>query len=158
VTFTGTTTDPRALPVVTTEPGQATTDQWWEWEAFTKNGKLAVSYYDRQYGSDETTGFMDVSLSGSGDTLNFVVNRATSSSMPPPSQFPDQQGNGLFFGDYTGLTAVDNAYPLWMDTRSPDLFVCPNTSPPAVCTGMDSSGNTLNDQDIYTAAMSVPSK
>jgi hypothetical protein len=150
-TFTGTAADPRTEPVVTTDPGQATTDQWWQWEAFTKNGKLAVSYYDRQYGSDETSGFSDVSLSGSTDLVNFIVNRVTSSSMPPPTQF-----GGTFFGDYTGLTAIDNAYPLWMDTRSPELFVCPNTTPPAVCTGDASNASVANDQDIYTAALAVP--
>ena len=55
-TFTGTTTDPRQLPSANTESGQATTDQFWQWISFTKNGKLATSYYDRQYGDDETTG------------------------------------------------------------------------------------------------------
>ena len=157
LTFTGTATDPRTEAVVTTDAGQATTDQWWQWTAFNKSGKLAVSYYDRQYGSDETTGFSDVSLSGTGDLANFVILRVTSSSMPPPTQF-----NGDFLGDYSGLTAVDNAYPLWSDTRSPDLFLCPNTGapgvPPAVCGGTSSSGLTLNDEDIYTAALSVPSK
>src|SRR5204863_7166142 len=40
-TFTGTTTDPRSLATATNDPGQATTDQWWQWIAFPKNGKLA---------------------------------------------------------------------------------------------------------------------
>src|SRR6266853_6282247 len=48
-TFTGTTKDPRELTSITSAPNQATTDQWWQWAAFTKGGKLAVSYYDRQY-------------------------------------------------------------------------------------------------------------
>ncbi|TMM18468.1 MAG: exo-alpha-sialidase [Actinobacteria bacterium] len=156
-TFTGTATDPRALPTVTQDPGQATTDQWWQWAGFTKNGKLAVSYYDRQYGDDETTGQSDVSLSGSGDLANFNTLRATSSSMPVPTQFPDAQGNGTFFGDYTGLAVATNANPLWMDTRSPDLFVCPGV-PPAVCGGQNASGATLNDQDLYTANLPVASK
>ncbi|MDQ1740577.1 MAG: hypothetical protein QOE53_2229, partial [Pseudonocardiales bacterium] len=102
-TFTGTTQDPRVLQPATTDPGQATTDQWWQWIDFTKTGKLATSYYDRQYGSDEATGFSDVSLSGSKDLVNFGVKRATSSSMPPPTQF-----GGVFFGDYTGMVAPTN--------------------------------------------------
>jgi hypothetical protein len=85
LTFTGTTTDPRALPTVNTDPGQARTDQFWQWTAFSKGGKLAVSSYDRQYGTDETTGYSDVSLSGSGDLAGWVVNRVTSSSNPPPT-------------------------------------------------------------------------
>ena len=91
--FTGTTTDPRQVPSVTNSSKQQTTDQWWQWQAFTNDGKLAVSYYDRQYGSDETTGFSDVSLSGTSDLscTADVANaarrcfgsvRATSSSIP----------------------------------------------------------------------------
>jgi hypothetical protein len=156
-TFTGTTTDPRTLTTVTTDPGQATTDQWWQWEAFTKNGKLAVSYYDRQYGTDETTGFSDDSLSGTGDLVNFVVDRVTSSSMPAPTQF-----SGVFLGDYNALDAVTDAHPVWMDTRDPELFLCPGTAapgvPPAVCTGSASNAAIANDQDIFTASLPVPSK
>lgn len=156
-TFTGTTTDPRVETTVTQDPDQATTDQWWQWTAFTKQGKLAVSYYDRRYGTDETTGFSDVSLSGSGDLLNFVALRVTSSSMPPPTQF-----SGSFFGDYTGLSADDNAYPVWMDTRDPELFLCPGTgtvgNPPQVCTGSARNAAVANDQDIFVAALPVPSK
>lgn len=156
-TFTGTTTDPRVMPVVTTDPGQATTDQWWQWIDFTKNGKLAVSYYDRQYGSDETTGFSDVSLSGSGSLTDFGINRVTSSSMPPPSQF-----GGLFFGDYTGLTAPSNANPLWMDTRTPELFLCPGTAtpgtPPQLCTATAPNAPYANDQELRTANVPVPGR
>src|SRR5712691_7092705 len=154
--FTGTTTDPRILPTVNQDPGQRFTDQWWQWIAFTKNGKLAVSYYDRQYGDDETTGSSDVSLAGSGDLLRFAVFRVTSDSMPPPTQFA-----GTFFGDYSGLTAVDDAHPLWMDTRNAELFRCPGSGLPAPCTGSTSSAaNALiaNDQDIFTAAVAVPSR
>jgi hypothetical protein len=154
-TFTGTATDPRLEPVATQDPDQATTDQFWQWIAFTKNGKLATSYYDRQYNSDETTGYSDVSLSGSGDLATYNTYRVTSSPMPPPTEF-----SGTFFGDYTGLAADTNAYPLWMDTRNPDLFVCPGTtasSGPGVCAGQ-SNGTPLNDQDVYTAALPVPSK
>ena len=152
-TFTGTAADPRTEPTVNTASGQATTDQFWQWEAFTKNGKLAVSYYDRQYGSDETTGFTDVSLSGSGDLANYVVNRVTSDSMPPETQF-----SGTFFGDYNALAAYTDAHPVWMDTRDPELFICPNVSPPALCTGSASNASIANDQDIFTASLPVPSK
>jgi hypothetical protein len=150
-TFTGTTMDPRDLPTVNQDLGQQLTDQWWQWIAFTRAGRLAISYYDRQYRDDETTGFSDVSLSGSGDLMRFAVSRVTSESMPPPTQF-----SGTFFGDYTGLTAVDAAHPLWMDTRNADLFRCPG-SPPALCTGSASNAAVANTQDIFTAAVAVPS-
>ena len=164
-TFTGSTTDPRALTSVNTDPGQATTDQWWQWIAFTKTGKLATSYYDRQYGDDELTGFSDFSLSGTGDAngTSYGVQRVSSGSMPFPTQFPEAgSAGGTFWGDYTGLTAVDNAYPFWSDTRDPDLFVCTDTDgnvtlPPTVCGGQ-TLGTTLNDQNAYTSSNSVPSK
>jgi len=153
-TFTGSTTDPRLLPVVNTAKGQATTDQWWQWTTFTPSGTLATSYYDRQYGSAEFTGDMDFSVSTSANLSSFTVSRATSASMPPPTQFPDTQGNSVFIGDYTGVTAVSGAHPLWSDTRNPDAFLCPGTAapgvPPAVCTAAEPNGLIANDQQIYT--------
>ena len=161
--FNGTITDPTTLTVVSSAPGQKLTDQWWQWSAFTTNGKLAVSYYDRQYGNDETTGNMDFSLSGSvNDPTAFTVKRVTSSSMPLPTEFPDAQGNSVFFGDYTGLAASANfAYPVWMDTRDKDLALCPGTGvpgvPPQVCTFIaGSNGIQANDEDIYMARVAVP--
>ena len=162
-TFTGTTTDPRALTSATNEPGQASSDQWFQWIAFTKNGKLATSYYDRQYGTDETTGYSDVSISGSGDLTQFAVQRVSSSSMPVPTQFPEGTYS-VFWGDYAGLSAVDNAYPFWSDTRDPDLFACPGAGgigfaqPPAVCGSTTPEGSPVNDQNVYISANSVPSR
>ena len=155
-TFTGATQDPRVLQVVTTEPGHRTTDQWWQWIGFTKNGKLAVSYYDRQYGTDELTGFSDVSLSGSNDLVNFGAKRVTSSSMPPPTQF-----DGVFMGDYPGLAVTENAHPVWTDTRTPQLFICPGTATagnaPELCTASASNAAVANDQELRTANVGVPS-
>ena len=154
-TFTGTGTDPRIEPTVNTDPAQATTDQFWQWAAMAKNGKLAVSYYDRQYGTDETTGFSDVSLSGSGDLVNYGVFRVTSSANPPPTQF-----SGNFLGDYSALDAINDAHPVWADTRDPDLFACPISvsATPAVCTGSARNASVANDQDIFTANLPIPSK
>jgi len=156
--FTGTKTDPRKLTSATAATAQRTTDQFWQWAAFGDDGKLAVSYYDRQYGDDETTGFSDVSLSGSSDLRRFGVARVTSASMPPPTQF-----EGLFFGDYSGLTVIGStAYPAWMDTRSLDLFLCSGTgtptSPPKLCTASASNAARANDQDIFVTSLAVPSR
>lgn len=160
--FTGTSVDPRGLPTANQAAGQATTDQWWQWAAFTSGGRLAVSYYDRQYGQDEFNGNMDFSLSGSDFSIrNFNAVRVTSSSMPSPTQFPNGLGNSVFFGDYTGLTVVgQTAHPLWMDTRGPDLFLCPGTGapgvPPALCTATEPNGRMANDQDVFTQGVTVP--
>jgi hypothetical protein len=158
-TFSGS-TDPRNGQVVTQSRGQVGTDQYWQWSAFTRAGQLAVSYYDRQYGNDEFTGSSDISLSGSGDLVDFGQTRVTTSSMPAPTEFPGPKG-GQFYGDYTGLAALDKAHPIWMDTRSKDLFVCPGTAtpghPPALCGATEPNGEQANDEDIYTATLSVPS-
>jgi hypothetical protein len=152
--FTGGVVNPRLLATATSASGQATTDQFWQWAAYTRNGKLATSYYDRQFGDAETTGAMDFSLSSSKDLSSFKVTRVTSSSMPPPTEF-----SGTFFGDYTGLAAWDNAFPLWMDTRQPDLFLCPGTGapgvPPATCTATEANGLQANDQEIFTDSVAV---
>ena len=80
--------------------------------------------------------------------------------MPAPTQF-----GGQFYGDYTGLAASQKAFPIWMDTRDPELFLCPGTGkpgvPPAVCTGTYGSGanaEKANDQNIYTAAVVIPNR
>ena len=155
--FSGAAADPRTETSATTAPGQATTDQWWQWLAFNPSGKLAISYYDRQYGSDEATGSSDVSLTGSGDASDFGVRRVTSLSMPPPTQF-----GGVFFGDYSGLTAPGQAFPLWMDTRNTEVFICPGTAtpgnPPQLCSATTTTGIVANDQDIFTDSVAIPDR
>jgi hypothetical protein len=154
-TFTGATADPRQMPVVTTAAGQRRSDQWFQGAAFTSRGTLAVSYYDRQYGDDETTGFSDVTVSASGNLVGFGHTRATTSSLPPPTQFA-----GTFWGDYAALAVTgDSAFPLWSDTRPVDLFLCAGTGapgvPPAVCTGAAPNAAFANDQDIYVTRVYV---
>ncbi len=150
--FTGTGQNPRTDTVVPQSRAQAHTDQWWQWSTFTPRGVLAVSYYDRQYGADETNGNMDITLSSSANLAKFRSTRVTSSSMPTPTMFPDAQGNSLFFGDYSGLAAGRVAYPLWSDTRLPDLFDC-GTNPPAVCIAVEPDGVSANAETIFTSGV-----
>jgi hypothetical protein len=155
--FTGGATDVRSLPSVTQSAGQATSDQFWQWADFTGGGSLAVSYYDRQYGDDETTGSSDISVSSSSNMSSFVTNRATSSSMPLPTEFTDGNGNSLFYGDYAGLTApAGTALPIWSDTRNPDVFLCPRSGAPSLCQGTEPDGLIANDEDVYTSPLNVP--
>jgi hypothetical protein len=153
-TFAGTAADVRTLPTATDRPGQRGTDQFWHGADYSPLGKLVVAYYDRQYGNDQRTGFSDISLSvrsGSG----FQVQRVTSSSMPPPTQFA-----GTFYGDYIQVTATaTHALPAWSDTRSPDLFLCPGTGvpgvPPKTCTAPAPQADPANEQEIFTAGKSL---
>jgi len=153
-TFTGTTADPRTLPTAAPALSQATADQWFQWLAFARDGRVAIAYYDRQFGTDETTGFSDYSLAGSRDLSHFGVTRVTSSSLPPPTQF-----GGTFWGDHAALDVHDRALPNWSDTRSRDLFLCPGTgtpgNPPQLC-GLQDPNGEANDQDIFVARVSVP--
>lgn len=155
-----TSTDPRNGLVVSQFSGQVKTDQFFQWSTFTRDGKLAVDYYDRQYGQDETNGSSDFSLSGSRDLAHFGQVRVTSSSMPAPTQFEGPAG-GQFYGDYVGLAAIDQAHPIWSDTRSPDVFLCPgtatSTTPPALCGATEPNGEVANDEDTFSAAVNVPS-
>jgi hypothetical protein len=155
-TFTGGTTDVRDLPSVRGDQ-ERHSDQFWQWAAMDANGALAVSYYDRAYGDDETTGFSDISLSGSSDGAAFSTQRVTTSSMPPPTQF-----DGGFYGDYTGLSVANGiAHPIWMDTRDPNLLVCRDsagevTLPPDLCTASAPNADVANDQNAYTRELAVP--
>ena len=155
--FTGTTPDVRTLPVAESTAAQRSTDQFFHGMAFNSSGKLVVGAYDRSYGTDETTGFSDISVLTSANLKSFNKSqRVTTASMPPATEF-----TGTFFGDYAQLAvAGKTAYPVWSDTRTQDLFLCPGTGtpgdPPRVCNGAGVNFSPANDQDIYTAAVSVP--
>jgi hypothetical protein len=153
-TFTGGEADVRSLPAVRNNDPRA--DQFWQWAAFDPRGRLAVSYYDRAYGDNESTGFSDISLSGSRNGENFATRRVTTAPMPPATQF-----DGGFFGDYSGLSAEDTAHPIWMDTRDPNLLVCRDsagevTLPPRLCTASAPNAAVANDQNAYTRSLPIP--
>jgi hypothetical protein len=155
--FTGTNQDVRMLPVAESTTAQRSTDQYFHGMAFSGSGTLVVGAYDRSYGNDETTGFSDISVLTSANLTKFSTSqRVTTTSMPPATEF-----NGTFFGDYTQLAAAgQTAYPVWSDTRTEDLFLCPGTgtpgNPPQVCSGAGVNFSPANDEDIYTAGVSVP--
>lgn len=153
--FTGTTVDPRRMPVVTDGRAQATTDQFWQATGVAPNGTLVTSYYDRAYGNDNHTGYSDITASMSRDRVTFSHERVTSSSMPPPTQF-----SGQFMGDYIGMAVTaSKAYPAWSDTRAVDEFLCPGTGTPTVgpqvCSGSAPNAPFANDQDTYTAGIPI---
>jgi hypothetical protein len=154
-TFTGGNTDVRQLPAARNDDPRA--DQFWQWATFDPRGRFATSYYDRAYGDDQATGFSDVSLSGSRNGRAFATRRVTTGSMAPSTQF-----EGGFFGDYSGLSADnDAAHPIWSDTRDPNLFVCRDsagevTLPPSLCTASAPNAAVANDQNSYMRSMPIP--
>jgi hypothetical protein len=154
-TFTGTSADPRNMTTVTSTSAQAKSDQWFQGMAYTQDGHLAISYYDRQYGNDEVTGFSDLTLSGSSDAKHFSARRVTTSSLPPPTQF-----GGVFWGDYASVDARDFAYPVWSDTRPQDIFLCPGSAtgpgnPPRLC-GLQVPAGPANSEAIFMSRVDVP--
>jgi hypothetical protein len=155
-TFTGGSQDVRTLPVAESTPRQRISDQFWQGMGFTPDGTLVVGSFDRAYGTDETTGFSDISVSTSRNLTSFGdVQRATTSSMPPETEF-----NGVFYGDYFQLAVTGQiAHPVWSDTRATDLFLCPGTgtpgNPPKACPGAGANFSPANDEEIYTARVSL---
>ena len=90
-----------------------------EWTASTPSGGTVVSYYDRQYGDDQTNGSLDMTMAveSGGSTVH---SRLTDQTLPPSNEFPDTNGFSLFLGDYTGLAVGSDgiAHPVWSDTRN----------------------------------------
>ena len=82
--------------------------------------------------------------------------------MPPPTQFPDANGQGEFYGDYIGMDAFDQAIPIWSDTRDPELFPCPGGGAPQVCTGtyaeIPPATSSRTIKEIYVASVPIPAK
>jgi hypothetical protein len=97
--------------------------QWMPWSAVSPDGeKYYVAYYDRSYGSCETTGCNDITLATitnpatGSPTIRYK--RITTSSMPNlvPANNPVQAG---FLGDYMWVSTDPNGRPriAWADTR-----------------------------------------
>ena len=99
------------------------TAQWQAWAAVTPDGSaLWIGYYDRSYGTCETTGCNDITLARVNwpgtHSPGVSYTRVTTSSMPNlvVANNPIQAG---FLGDYMWV-AVDlhgNPHVVWADTR-----------------------------------------
>jgi len=134
--FNGTTTDPRAMPIVGSQSKLA--DEFWQWTGISAGGKVVVGYYDRQYGNDDTTGASDYSVSVGGHS-----SRVSTVSSPPPTEF-----GGLFLGDYNVLSVVGNkAWVTWTDDRNPGVTSCPGNVN-AIC-------SLGQDEDVFASRVSV---
>ncbi len=94
------------------------TAQWQSWSAVGPTGTLFIAYYDRKYGTCETTGCNDITLVKRVPTGTLTYFRITTASMPNLvlANNPLQAG---FLGDYMWV-AVDSsniAHIVWADTR-----------------------------------------
>jgi hypothetical protein len=96
------------------------------WTAVAPDGRLYIAYYDRKYGSCETTGCLDITLAVSGNNgVSFSYSRITTTSMPNlvVANNPIQAG---FLGDYMQVAAdTDGAVVVWADTRPRPGFTFP---------------------------------
>ena len=92
--------------------------QWQAWGGVGGNGALFAGYYDRRYGTCESTGCNDITLAKSTDNGKTWSNRRiTTSSMPNLGcgRNPFQCG---FLGDYMSIQAANRkVYLVWGDTR-----------------------------------------
>lgn len=156
-TFDGSTANVRNMPTVSTTKNQHAADEFFQGMTFTPSGEPVVAYYDREYGTDEQTGYSDITLTlfSSQQTKNI---RVTSSSMPPPTQMSPP-----YYGDIIRVDATNTAaLPVWVDTRRDALFLCAGTGqpghPPTLCAGPPPGQQTLktaNDQDIATDVIPI---
>jgi hypothetical protein len=99
------------------------TAQWQAWGAVTADGSdLFVGYYDRSYGTCETSGCNDITLARisqpASASRRSSYTRVTTSSMPNlvVANNPVQAG---FLGDYmwVAVDAHGNPHVVWADTR-----------------------------------------
>jgi hypothetical protein len=97
--------------------------QWMPWSAVSPDGKkYYVAYYDRRYGSCESTGCNDITLATIEKALTasptIKYTRITTSSMPNlvPANNPLEAG---FLGDYMWVATDKQGQPsiVWADTR-----------------------------------------
>lgn len=99
------------------------TAQWMPWSAVSPDGStLWIAYYDRSYGSCETSGCNDITLARvanpASGSASITYSRLTSASMPNLVVANDPLEAG-FLGDYMWV-AVDRTghpYVIWADTR-----------------------------------------
>jgi hypothetical protein len=151
--FQGTTKGVQKLPTISVEQFGHFTDQFWQWTDKDFTNSPVSMYYDRSYGTDQSSGFFDVTLViGS---LGSLPVRVTDASLPPSNEFPDANGYSVFMGDYLGLAIGSDgvAHPAWVDTRN-GLYTF-DDSPGADPRVLTFAGQ---DQDIYTASIGVIKK
>ncbi len=132
----GTAADPRDERPSTRIRRQATDGPVLAVGGLQRRRQLAVDYYDRQYGNDETTGSSDFSLSREQGPRQVRRRRASRRRRCRRRR----SSAGQFFGDYTGLDASTTPY---RSGRTPATPICSSAPargrraiPPALCTGV----------------------
>jgi hypothetical protein len=115
------------------------------------------------FADDGTAYINEASSADYGEHFSAPVVVSTDSSLcakPATATHPDGRCDSNQFSDPFQLAVTGNiAHPVWSDTRAADLFLCPGTgtvgNPPQVCTGTGANFSPANDQEIYTASITV---
>ena len=150
--------DRRARAAGGTRAPTSATDQFWQWAAFDPQRaprRVLLRPRLRQRRDDRLLGHQPVGHRATA--RDFATTRVTTARCRRR-----RSSTGTFFGDYSGLSAGDDAaHPFWMDTRDPDLFVCRDsagnvTLPPSVCTASATNAAVANDQNVYTRGLTIP--
>ena len=120
--------DPRQLPVVTDSPNAGQHRPVLAGRRVHRQRHARrVSYYDRSYGDDNTTGYSDITVSASHDRT--TLRRTSGRRRPRCRRRPSSAA--LSTATTPGLAVTNTtAYPIWSDTRAVDQFLCPGTGTP----------------------------
>jgi hypothetical protein len=98
------------------------TAQWQPWSTVAPNGHLWIGFYDRSFGTCETTGCNDITAAEianpASDTPDYQYFRVTTASMPAlgAAENPIEAG---YLGDHMWIAtdAENRAHVVWADTR-----------------------------------------
>ncbi len=104
------------------------------------NGNLFFTFYDRRAHSNSNT---DVYLAYSTDGGSTFINTQISES-------PFFPNSGVFFGDYTNITAHNNIVrPIWTRLHSGQLSIWTDVTPFSVMSASDFTANAIEDAVQY---------
>lgn len=104
------------------------------------NGNLFFTFYDRRdYSNSNTDVYLAYSLDGGSSFTNVKI-----------SETPFLPSSGIFFGDYTNITAHNNVVrPIWTRLHGGQLSIWTDVTPFVVLSSNDFEANTIEEATQY---------